>query len=206
MAIDPVALIQASRAAAPPPIEGARVVDGPVFDVGGRPNLHSLPQGPGSPGYLSRIPPGEKIAGQDDESDPADQELDELIREMNLMSEAPAAPKGMRIAVMFGRKEGTFAVAIESPPDWDAVESAIVSEQALVEFLPLLRALGKIKDTTAGELRAAEEDYHAKSARSKPRGPASKSIPDTRKGEPSPETVRSNRNGEAVLAADGDVR
>lgn len=201
MGIDPLQLMQAQRTAVTVPV-GGRVVNGPVFDVDGKPDLHQLPQGPGSPGYLSRIPPGEPDPGSVEtvEEDPFDDEINETLKQMGELPLAATAPASLRISIGYGRREGTYTVVVEAPPDWDNVEVKTVQEGSLVEMLPILRALGKVKDNT-GDLTDLEREY-AESARPQSTVPPSKSVHDARQGQPKAAGVGGHGNGSRNGTAD----
>lgn len=67
------------------------------------------------------------------------------------------APATQRVNVIPGRGEDVFIVGIETAPDWDLVDSWKMTADQLLPMLPVLRALNiKIRDNTAGELKALE--------------------------------------------------
>lgn len=137
-------------------------------------DLHDLAMVPGSAAYKARIPPppcfqcGEDhVPGQSynhswtPEPPPLAQVHDEPVSASAVIRRAPvleveSAPR--RVALYVGRHD-TYVVAVEEPPDWDAVNSFKVEPHQVMPLINLARALGvKVADKTGGDLFMLEQD------------------------------------------------
>jgi len=126
--------------------------------------LHGLAMVPGQPGYNERIPkPPCFQCGEDHwpnqsydhpwtpEPAPIHDEpvqASPSFRRTEVIEVAPA----QRLAIYVGRGDA-FVLTVESPPDWDSVESWKVPDDQVIQIIKVVRALGiKIADKTGGEL------------------------------------------------------
>ncbi len=117
---------------------------------------------PNDPGFKSKLPPPAQLGdGTDDNPQPLPGEgvvrlpgASTPVAPVNGFSTtANAAPTGSRIVISYGRRPGMLVAAVERAPNWDIERSYGISEEALLEVLPLLKELAKIKDLT-GDLIA----------------------------------------------------
>jgi hypothetical protein len=191
MSIDPMALVQASRPGPAieigNPVPGAlrRVRDTVVQDhTGVERSANELAGLPGSPGYLSRIPPpacavcgGDHVPGHiynhEYQREAAESEAMSAVNGAIVPASSvqqlpsptttvlPVVP-AQRVNIIPGRGEDAFIVGIEAAPDWDLVDSWKLTTDQLLPMLPILRGLGvKIRDNTAGELKSLEMGWLA---------------------------------------------
>src|SRR5215471_175581 len=157
-----------------------------VPTVGGARDLHDLAMTPGSPAYRARIPrPPCHHCGEDHfPGSSYDHELmsepvavhDEpvaataVVRRPQVIDMPPPVLVAFRVALYVARGD-TYAVCVETPPDWDQVESWKVEPAMVMPLINLARALGqKIVDRTGGDLLMLEQEYVSQHAQDHGRG------------------------------------
>lgn len=163
------------RAPVPPKIEHPDLQNRPIvkaLPAGlGLPGVARHPIGPADPGYRERIPP----PGQDGQEATATalivatQAKQEIPMETATSGHVQVAEK--RILVTFGPEPGTVVVGVEVAPDWEMEEdSVIVPLGSVVDLLPILSQLARVKNMTGRRLEhqptheAAARDAHPNGA------------------------------------------
>lgn len=109
------------------------------------------PIGPADLGYKARIPPG---APDPAPTVPVGVQVTAPVPQVTppVPQVTAPAPPAQRLAIMFGRGEGMYSVAVEVAPDWDFDGRPMqVPGEALRALYPILEKMVRIKDQTGGE-------------------------------------------------------
>ena len=69
-----------------------------------------------------------------------------------------------RILITYGPSPDTVVVGLERAPDWDLVQSWVISGAALYEMMPVLQVIARIKDMTNGMEQKSVQRPEAKTA------------------------------------------
>lgn len=178
--------------------------------------LHGLAMVPGQPGYNERIPkPPCYKCGEDHwpnqpydhpwEPEPAHihdepvQASPSFRQRTEVIEVAPA----LRLAVYVGRND-LYVLSVESPPDWDAVQSFKVTDDMLLLMVRMARALGvKVYDKTGGDLVMLEQEDAGQHAKDNGRGAEGAGSPGPRRPGPPADRTPEDQQERALPPSGG---
>jgi hypothetical protein len=149
------------RAPEPPRIESPLLANQPWISPAPKQMLPGagFPVRPGDPGYQTRIPPAAP--------DPVAEQTSLLVvqhAQRHPLEEAPTHTNGSitvavaekRILVTFGPQPGTVVVGVEVAPDWEMeTDSVTVNLESVVDLMPVLVQLARVKNMTGRKLERA---------------------------------------------------